>query len=54
MCEICSMLTIKTQEKGHWRRSAIFIVNFEQIARIVSIFIVSMFPSKCRLRIDVT
>ena len=28
-CEICSKLTIKTPERRHWRRSGVFIVNFE-------------------------
>ena len=27
--EICSKLTIKTTERRHWRRSGVFIVNFE-------------------------
>ena len=31
MCEICSKLTIKTPERPYWRRSGVFIVNFEQI-----------------------
>ena len=30
-CEICSKLTIKTPERRHWRRSGVFIVNFEHI-----------------------
>ena len=30
-CEICSKLTIKITERRHWRRSGIFIVNFEQL-----------------------
>ena len=30
-CEICSKLTIKTPERRHWRRSCVFIVNFEHI-----------------------
>ena len=34
MCEICSKLTIKTSERRHWRRSGVFIVNFEQILHI--------------------
>ena len=29
--EICSKLTIKTPERRHWRRSGVFIVNFEQV-----------------------
>ena len=32
-CEICSKLTIKTQERGHLR-SGIFIVNFEHISHL--------------------
>ena len=28
-CEIFSKLTIKTPERRHWRRSGVFIVNFE-------------------------
>ena len=28
-CEIYSKLTIKTPERRHWRRSGIFVVNFE-------------------------
>ena len=30
-CEICSKLTIKAPERCHWRRSGVFIVNFEHI-----------------------
>ena len=30
-CEICSKLTIKTPERRHYRRSGVFIVNFEQV-----------------------
>ena len=30
-CEICSNLTIKTPERPCWRRSGVFIVNFEHI-----------------------
>ena len=39
MCEICSKLTIKTPERRRWRRSGIFIVNFEQIFHIVLVFL---------------
>ena len=34
-CEICSKLTIKTPERHHWRRSVVFIVNFEHISHIL-------------------
>ena len=33
-CEICSKLTIKIPERRHWRRSGIFIVNFEHISHL--------------------
>ena len=33
-CEICSKLTI-----NHWRRSGIFIVNFEYISHLVLVFL---------------
>ena len=32
-CDICSKLTIKT-EQCHWRRSDVFIVNFEHISHL--------------------
>ena len=38
-CEICSKLTIKTVERRHWRRSAVFIVNFEHISHLVLVFL---------------
>ena len=31
-CEIFSKLTIKTLERRHWRRSGVFIVNFEHVS----------------------
>ena len=39
MCEICSELTIKIPERRHWRRSVIFIVNFEHISHLVLVFL---------------
>ena len=30
-CEIYSKLTIKTPERRQWRRSGVFILNFEHI-----------------------
>ena len=38
MCEICSKSTLKTPELRHWRRFGVFIVNFEQISRVVLMF----------------
>ena len=39
MCETCSKLTIKIQERRQWRRSGIFIVNFEHISHLVLVFL---------------
>ena len=38
-CEICSKLTINTPERRHWRRSGVFIVNFEHISHLVLLFL---------------
>ena len=38
-CEICSKLTIKTQERHYWRRSGVFIVNFEHISQRKNVFL---------------
>ena len=38
-CEICSKLTINTPERRHWRRSCVFIVNFEHISHLVLVFL---------------
>ena len=38
-CEICSKLTIKTPERQQWRRSGVFIVNFEHISQLVLVFL---------------
>ena len=38
-CEICSKLTIKIPERRHWRRSSIFIVNFEHFTPCSSVTI---------------
>ena len=37
--EICSKLTIKMPERRHWRRSGIFIVNFEHISHLLLVFL---------------
>ena len=34
ICEIFSELTIKTTERRHWRRSGVFIVNFEHVSHL--------------------
>ena len=38
MFEKCLKLTIKIQERYYWRRSGVFIVNFERISCIVLVF----------------
>ena len=38
-CEICSKLTINAPERRHWRRSGVFIVNFEHISHLVLVFL---------------
>ena len=38
-CEICSKLTVKTPERRYWRRSSVFIVNFEHISHLVQVFL---------------
>ena len=38
-CEICSKLTIKTPEQRQWRRSGVFIVDFEHIPYLVLVFL---------------
>ena len=37
-CDVCSKLTIKTPEQRQWRRSGVFIVNFEHISHLVPVF----------------
>ena len=37
-CVFCSELTLETPKRRHWRRSCVFIVNFEQISHIVLVF----------------
>ena len=38
-CEICSNLTTKILEWRQWRRSDVFIVNFEHFSHIVLVFL---------------
>ena len=37
--EICSNFTIKTPTRCYWRRSIVFIVNFEYISQLVLVFL---------------
>ena len=37
--EICSKLTMKTLERRHWRRSGVFIVNFELVSHLALVFL---------------
>ena len=39
MCKACSKLTMKTPEESHWRRSGIFIADFELISHIFLVFL---------------
>ena len=36
---MCSKLTIKTLERRHWRRSGVFIVNFEHTSHLAAVFL---------------
>ena len=38
-CEICSKLTIKKSKRHQWRRSGVFIVNFEHISHLALMFL---------------
>ena len=37
-CQIYLKLTIRTPQRRHWRRFAVFIVNFEHISHLVLVF----------------
>ena len=36
---MCSKLTINTPERRQWRRSGVFMVNFEHISHLVLVFL---------------
>ena len=38
-CKICSKLTIKIPECRQWRRSGVFIANFEHISHLVLVLL---------------
>ena len=48
--EICSKLTIKIPERRHWRRSGIFIVNFEHISATSHVNLISVWTLRTMLR----
>ena len=47
-CEICSKLTIKTSKRRQWRRSGVFIVNFDHISHLID-WIESLSIYRCYL-----
>ena len=51
-CEICSKLTIKTPKQRHWRRSGVFIVNFEHISHLAPVFLLLTLPAWKVLYLD--
>ena len=40
MYEICSKLAIKTPERRQWRRSGVFMINFEQVSLFFGVSII--------------
>ena len=38
-CETCSKLTMKTPERRQWRRSDVFVVNFEHTSHLALVFL---------------
>ena len=38
-CEICSNITLRTPERHQWRRSSVFIVNFQYISHLFLAFL---------------
>ena len=47
-CEICSQLPIKTPER-HWRRSGLFIVNFDHTSHLFPVFLLLTLSKKMLL-----
>ena len=41
-CEVCSNLTRKIPEQHHWRRSGVFIVNFEHILHLIIFLLLTL------------
>ena len=40
---------MKTPERRQWRRSGVFVVNFEHVSRIAIVFPLLTLKSKCQL-----
>ena len=51
-CEICSELTINIPERRHWRRSGVFIVNFEHISHPSLVFLLLTLNKKMLARMS--
>ena len=41
-CEICSKLTTKTPERQQWRRSGVFLVNFEHNSHLALVLLLTL------------
>ena len=52
MCKTCSKLAIKTPERRQWRRSCVFVVNFEQILHIVLVSLLLILNKSITAGID--
>ena len=46
ICGICPKLSIKASEWRHWRRSDVFIINFEQISDVDLLFSLLTFKNQ--------
>ena len=46
-CEISLQLAIKTPERRQWRRSGVFIINFEHISHLFLLSLLLLWTSKC-------
>ena len=53
--EICSKITIKTLKERQWRRSGVFLVNFEHISHLFLVFLLLVLNmhllTSCRLTV---
>ena len=49
LANIMFEVKIKTPEQRQWRRSGVFIVNFEHISQLFLVFLLLTWTSKCQL-----